>query len=217
MNLAQLRKAVRDQLDLDAEDLPNARLDLYIREAFQRTLERESAWPFYATEWELSTVDGKVPLPADVQNVVDVTSADGGRPFRHVGHDDARSFWGTTATGAAQAFSVWGTTLYLWPAQDMNIVVRGYRTPHEWLLNETSVPDCPEALHLPLVHYAISREYAAQEDEVLQQVYLQTWQEGVESARVQIMQPTVSRPLIFGRGVWSRNAAPSNTIVWDLP
>jgi hypothetical protein len=45
VNLQQLRDAVRRQLDVDEEELPNETVDDFLREAFTRTINFTNNWP----------------------------------------------------------------------------------------------------------------------------------------------------------------------------
>jgi hypothetical protein len=194
MNLQDLRNGVRTQLDLDEEDLPNALVDLYLREAFEQTIAFERRWPFYETTWGVTATDeNPVALPTDVGGIAAVTEVETGVVLLYVSHQLAEeNFRGTLDTGTPRMFSTWGGNVYFWPASDGEraYTIRGYRTPIDWVtLGAAADVDADSRLHLPLIHYAVSRAYAQQEDEVLTEAYLQTWARTVEAARKAIMRP----------------------------
>ncbi len=206
MNLQGLRDAVRLQLDLDDEDLPNGLLDLYIREGFERSMQREQQWPFYAAEWAITTEDGtenRFTLPAEVSGLVAISDAEG-RPLVHLGHSLASESFGSTDNGSAVYFSIWGRQAYVWPRPTETVTygLRGWRLPVDWVsLGATADVDADTRLHLPIIHYACSRSYAQQEDEILERTYLDSWDRGVDAARADIMRPQHSRPIIMNQGI----------------
>lgn len=206
MNLQQLRDAVRTQLDLDDEDLPNALLDLYVREGFERSIQREQQWPFYATEWAVTTIagsEGSFPLPSDVSGLVAATDLDG-HALTHLAHTLASDSFAVAADGGNAAyFSIWGMRVYVWPkpTEAATYGLRGWRRPKDWVsLGATAEVDADTRLHLPIIHYACSRSYAQQEDEVLERTYLDSWDRGVEAARTDIMRPSHNHPVILNQG-----------------
>ena len=204
MILQELRDAVRLQLDRDTEDLPDTLLDLYIREGFQRSIQQEREWPFYATEWAATTevsTEGQFSFPSDLAGLVEITDSDG-HPLIHLGHSMAAASFGAASdidnTADPAYFSVWGTTVYLWPlpSETATYQIRGYRLPADWVSGGAGAEvDADERLHLPIVHYACSRVYAQDEDEVLQAAYEQSWIAGVGVAREDIMRP--QRPTLL--------------------
>jgi hypothetical protein len=216
VNLDALRRAVRAQLDLDEEDLQNPLVDLFLREAFEQTINLERRWPFYETYWDVSADDGKaVDLPEDVAGIASVLEEATRSPLLHVSHQMAEeNFRGVMGHGRPRFFSVWGRNLYLWPGADQlrAYTIRGYRKARDWVSEGASAEvDADERLHLPLVHYACSRAYAQQEDEVLSATYLDTWSRTVEAARQAIMRPSFQGLSQLGYGFSGRG--PARTVV----
>jgi hypothetical protein len=207
VNLADVRSFVRSQLDLPEEDdLPTTLLDSYIREGFNRTIQRERHWPFYETSWTETVVADATSftLSDDVAGIASVKVATDNYRLRHIAHDLAEeSFRGTITSGVPAWFSLWGGELYVWPSTNGETVltVRGWRKPTDWMANPATEIDADERLHLPVVHYACSLAYAQQEDDLLESMYLRRWDQGVVDAHRDIMRPQHDRPLVFAGGL----------------
>lgn len=205
MNLDQLRTAVRDQLDLDESDLTNPMLDLYVNEAVSQTAALEARWPFLGESWSVDSVAGvsSIDLPEDFGSFAAVIDSQG-ETLAYVGHEFAEANF-TGETGSPTLFSVWGSKMYLWPqpTEVETFTIRGWRLPAT-LVAAGDIPDLDERLHAPLVHYACSRAYAQQEDEVLAQFYLQTWSAATEAIRRIVMRPRF-------QGQWARSGQPTRT------
>lgn len=197
MNLSELRNAVRGQMDLDEDDLSNLLLGGYLNEAVQQTAAMESRWPFLGTAWNVASTasSGAVALPANFGAVAALVGPDG-RTLPYVGHEFAEQNF-TGDVGDPLVYSVWGSSLYLWPIPEAveNYVLRGWRVPGP-LVAASDQPDLDVRLHSPLVHYACSRAYAQQEDELLARENLQTWSAAVNAVRNVIMRPRFQGALI---------------------
>lgn len=205
MQLSELREAVYSQTDLDEDDMPLNLVDLYLSEGFARTVQLEQRWPSYEAEWAVTadpSAPAVLPFPSDMSGLVEVLNADS-RPLAHLAHSAARASF-AAENGVPTWFSVWGGQIYLWPkpAVEETYEIRGWRQPTSFAVNgnASEVPDCDARLHLPLVHYACSRVYAQQEDEILERTYLDSWSRGVELARADIMRPMHNEPLIMNQG-----------------
>lgn len=226
MNLAQLREYIRVQLDMDAEELPNAMLDSYLSEAFLRTISQENRWPFYETRWVVNKaldVAG-IALPSDtdpagIDSLVDQTN---GYRLMQIGNELAEDSFVANWSSASNPtyYSVFGNTLELWPTPpgdfERAYMMRGHRLPADWMSTGASaVPDCDSRLHQLLAHYAIALCYAQQEDEVLEDTYMKRWQSSYIVAHHAICAPRHHRPLIFNGGL---PFTPSyNPIAWGPP
>jgi hypothetical protein len=206
MNVQELRNAVRLQLDLDATELSDTAIDLYLLEAFQQTTANENRWPWLETAWSVSaTLDGlPIALPTDFGVAASVISSDG-VALDHISHEDAENhFAGDEEGGVPFAYSMWGDSMYLWPRSnaDMAYTVRGWRVLSEaWFTLAAEEPDCDSRLHPSMVHYAISRAYAGQEDDVLSNMYLSTWRSMVTVTMTAIMRARYQGRVLMGRGV----------------
>lgn len=191
MNLQELRAAVRSQLDLDEEDLPNGLLDLYIAEGFDQTINLEKRWPFYETSWSVSADEtGPGVAPINLAGIASVIDDETQFPLLWVSHQLAEENFSSLGTGQPKYFSMWGGGIYLWPSPPAarTVTIRGWRLPTAWVAEGAAAEaDADSRLHLPLIHYACSRAYAQQEDEVLTAVYIDSWSRLVEAARRAIM------------------------------
>ena len=49
--LVDLRSYVRTQTDTISTELPDSTIDNYLQEAFNRTINAETQWPFYEQSW----------------------------------------------------------------------------------------------------------------------------------------------------------------------
>jgi hypothetical protein len=217
MTLADLRGYVRTQTETTTAELPDATVDIYLREAFDRTIALENQWPFFEETWDLVQSSGGAtitfPTDAHLPGIVGLYHVDDDYRVELVSHSVAREFFGefvgNASTGAYTSFSVWDGLIYLWPAMlptvDIDWQLTGFRRPTDWIASGASTePDCDERLHRPLAHYATALAYAQQEDLALEAQYMKRWELDVMTARAAIMEPAQDRPLIMGPHRWSR-------------
>jgi hypothetical protein len=108
--------------------------------------------------------------------------------------------------GQARYYSLHANRLYLWPSgfdAVQSLHVTGYRKPVDFLTADAgAAPDCDERLHLSLIWYGCALAQAANEDEVLDSLYYKKWQQGVETARSDIMRPDPGRARILNGGLF---------------
>lgn len=201
MNLGDLRFAVRTQLDLDETDLPNALLDLYLQEGFDRIVALENRWPSYEATWAVtSDANGLILMPADALEIDTVIGPYG--PLKPITQREADSYFGqAVATGAQPLyFTRSATGIQVWPMQTTALagLLRGYRRPGDWRAGGAGAAvDADSRLHYPIVHYACSLAMAQQEDEVLEVTYLNRFRESVSIAREAVMRPWAGEPMIL--------------------
>ena len=207
MNLIELQDAVRTQLGVDVEELPNATVNLFLRDAFGRMTQLEQRWPFYQQTWPLTTIADTVAYPKDstVSSIVSVYDLTGKWPLSHIDHTVAEQAYGDgTSDGGTPAYwSEWGGSVYLWPRPSgvRSYQIRGYRKPLDWITSGGGV-DADERLHIALIYFAVSLAYAQQEDEVLEATYMQRYTATVQSAREDVMRDASQwRPVIMSGGV----------------
>lgn len=227
MTLEELRDYIRVQLDMDSEELPDALLDTWMSEGFLRTISMEPRWPFYETRWDVGIVDPDpaVVLPADCDptGIVSLVDATNGYRLAQIGNELAEdNFVGMSATASNPAYySIYGTSLYLWPALQAghgprSFRLRGYRYSRDWIADGSiGVPDWDRRLDMLLAYYAIALAYAQQEDEVLEDTYMKRWQSSYLAAHAAIMTPRHHRPLIFNGGIPYRPGG--NPVIWASP
>ena len=206
MNLQTLRDYIRVQLDMDEEELPNALLDSYLNEGFQRTIAMENRWPFCESRWDVAKVADtpNIALPANVDPAGIISLRDQTNGFRlvQIGSEMAEDFFvaGFATSSNPAYYSIYGGQIVLWPDPPSDLArsyrLRGYRLPADWINQGAGAePDCDQRLHQSLAHYAIALAYAQQEDEVLEDVYMKRWQAGYLAAHNAICQPRHHRPL----------------------
>lgn len=210
MNLGELRAAVRRQTQTQEDELPNATIDGYLQEAFDRTIADENDWPFFEQTWTLEVEAGEtsVTLPGDVNTAGGFTSLrdlSTGVRLEQIGSGVADVWFGDLepATVKPIYYSVWNRELTLWPpiSYDSTRQYRliAHRLPANWLTGvATDEPDCDSRFHPALVNYAISLAYIQQEDEVLEDRYMVRWQMDVDRIARSIMEPNRNRPLVVG-------------------
>ena len=214
MTLSDLRDYVRTQTQTTSAELPNTTVDIYLQEAFDRTIAMENQWPFFEETWSLTQTTGATtitfPTDAHIPGIVALYNVeDSSNPYRVelISHSVARELYdsGTPTASYYQRFSVWDGLIYLWPdatkSEDISWELTGFRRPTDWIAGATS-PDCDDRLHRCLAHYAVALAYAQQEDEQLEDKYMQRWSMDLEAARSAIMEPAQDRPLIMGPHHW---------------
>ena len=210
MDVAALRSFCRAQLEVDDEELPDTILNVYLQEAFDRTMAADNRWPRYETSWQLSKVAGSdyISLPPDLNppSVMSVMSISQGYPLTVINHENAeRAFVpaNTNTTGTPVYVSFWGGQMWLWPHvgldQTFDVVLRAYRQP-VWSNGASDIPDLDPRLHATLAYFAIALAYAAQEDEILEGVYMARWDRDLKNQMRTIMEPIHNRPLVMHGG-----------------
>ena len=216
MNLTDLQNYVWAQTDTTSADLPGVTIASYIDEAFRRTIAAENRWPSYEQQWQVTIPAGSsvATLPSDVNipAIMSLMKADTGVKLEQINQEDAEARFDTLPTnggGDPTYFSIWSNTVYFWPRRqvvdDTAFVLRGYRKPLT-TFNADGQVDADPRLHQALAHYAIALAYAQQEDDVLENRYMERWQRDVEMARQAIMDPSGNRPLVM-YGNWPRGRA----------
>ena len=202
MNLTQIRSKIREIVDLDAQDVSDTLLDMYVKDGFERIIALERRWPFYQKTFNLSTVqdqrayaintvgDGNL---REITSVVD-TSATGNR-LEYISYDDAES--------RPSYFTFWQEQIHLFPKPDgiYPLVVRGYRKPIDWSASDSTEVDADARLHQPLVYYGVAQVYQLQEDIELASFYRKSFDEAVRLAAADIMRPPSQRPLAVSDGI----------------
>lgn len=204
--LDELRTIVRTQTQTSNQDLPDPTIDVFLQQAFERTVNGETLWPFYEQTWELTLAAGEseMSLAGDVNQAGMMALYDRANNFRlqHVGHETADDHFGGPQVGTTVPvmYSLWGGKVVLWPHSNLSsdhvYTLRGYRRPLLWLTTANE-PDCDARFHLALTHYAVALAYAQQEDDQLELTYMDRWQRDAEQARLAIMTPRHHRPLAF--------------------
>jgi hypothetical protein len=210
MTAAALRQTVRDITDLDAEDLPDSLLNLYLRDGYYRILDLEKRWPWLEKTFTFNTVAEQRAYTisaftadpmAQIVSIVDNTNV--GLRLDMVGYDMAETTYvgSYDTSGDPLFYAVWEGKIHLFPKPNnvRTLTVRGYREPVDWITSEGYV-DASANLHFPLAYYACSRVYQRLEDTVMAQEYKRSFDEGVSLARETIAKPTSHAHLRLNAG-----------------
>jgi hypothetical protein len=182
VDVQAIRSYVRNHLEVDDEELPDSLLNVYLQDAFERTVALDNRWPRNEAVWSLSKVAGtmNVTMPPDMlgSSIVSVLTHGGNRRLAYHSHENMeQSFTDNylVTTGDPASFSIWGREICLWPNPGLDVTydlqVRGYRQP-VWSDAAGTIPDIDPRLHPALAYYAMALAYAAQEDEILEGVYM---------------------------------------------
>lgn len=157
----------------------------------------------------MSKADGEllatIPADLDAASIISVTTGDNRRlvymTFENL-DDDFRTGSPQT-TGVPVYWTAWAGQMWFMPSPGsvgtFDVHVRGYRQP-VWTDGASTIPDIDPRLHLALGYYAMSLSYAAQEDEVLEGVYMARWERDCRGLMQAILQPPRHRPLVLGGG-----------------
>lgn len=210
MTATALRQTVRDITDLDAEDLPDSLLNLYLRDGYYRILDLEKRWPWLEKSFTFNTVAEQRAYTisaftadpmAQIVSIVDNTNV--GLRLDMVGYDMAETTYvgSYDTSGDPLFYAVWEGKIHLFPKPNnvRTLTVRGYREPVDWITSEGYV-DASANLHFPLAYYACSRVYQRLEDTVMAQEYKRSFDEGVSLARENISKPTSHAHLRLNAG-----------------
>ena len=202
MHRNDLRKAVRDQTDLDDSDVPDSMCDMFLREAFERTAAQRRQWPSYQASWVLEFPGraASVTLPTDVNEITSLRTES--KRINLIDFNFAEEMYGDRF-GLPHAYSLWGRELYLWPkpAQDETLTLRGWRLPdYSWLDDNALEVDLDERLHLCVLHYAIALVYAQQEDPEFENQYMMRWSRTLEDIAKDVDRPPTYRPVVLNGG-----------------
>lgn len=210
MNATSLRQAVRDITDLDATDLPDALLNLYIRDGYYRILDIEKRWDFLAKTFTFNTVANQRAYSIDaftadpMAQIVSIVDNSGvGSRLDMVSHDEAENTYiGSYDTSSDPLFyTIWEGKIHLYPKPNnvRTLIVRGYREPIDWVTSGGNVDASPN-LHFALVYYACSRVYQRLEDVAMADVYKRSFDEGVALAVKNIKTPNSHAHLVLSAG-----------------
>ena len=210
ITLTQLRTQVRNMVDLDETDLPDAIVDQFAREGFQRIYSLERRWPYLQETYTFNTVANQreytISTIGDIREIISVvdTSQSGAR-LTLIPYDNAEEIWlgNTDVPSRPYFFSFWDKKLQLWAKPDAiyPITVRAYRNPlYTWLSDATLTIDLDEWFHALLPYFVIARVYQRQEDSDLSAMYMRSFEEGVGLARRDLMKASSAQPVIMSAG-----------------
>jgi hypothetical protein len=197
-------------MDVDERDLPDALLNVYLQEAFDRTMAMTNQWPRSEKTWQVALLPGltSVTLPPDlnIPGLISVIAVANGYRLSAINQEAAETNYANLNEASDTNplyFSVWGTEMFLWPrvskVDPFDLLVRGYRQPM-WDNAASVIPDLDPRLHVTLAYFALSLAYAQQEDDVLEAAYLARWNRDLMQQIKTIMEPVHARPLVMHGG-----------------
>ena len=210
ISLNTLRTQVRSMADLDEEDLPDAIVDQFAREGFQRIYALERRWPYLQESYNFNTVVGQreytISTIGDIREIISVldTSSSGAR-LTLIPYDNAEEIWlgNTDVPSRPYFYSFWDKKIQLWAKPDAvyPITVRAYRNPvYTWLSNPDEMIDLDEWFHALLPYFVLGRVYQRQEDAQLAQMHLNSFEQGVGLARRDLMKASSAQPVVMSGG-----------------
>lgn len=202
MNLGTMRQSLRDMLEVETEDWPDALIDASIREAYERIAARETRWPFYEVKRQIPVAAEQPSFGLENNTLREVTSVRIGTDhLSYTTSDTAEYRWGES-TGKPREFSRWGDDLELWPtpAADYTVSVRGYRPANDFSNAAGWEPDLPTEFHALLLDWALANEYQRQDDPEMMSTYRNKFEEQLASLRSQFMSTPTPQPIVMGGG-----------------
>ena len=206
--LDELRIYVRQHVDLDESEIPNALLDVWARDASIKIARTRKRWPFFETSWTLTTVDGQrdYPLSNLSPNCDEVTSVvRDDRRLQYMGRDEAEAAYlpYQTSNGFVTFYNVWADTLRLYPTPSGADVLqlRGYRKVNDWVADGAGgEPDFPDDFHDAIRLYLLGMAYLQQEDPEMAQQFIGAFNAEMDVLKKQYGDAPGAYPLVLGGG-----------------
>lgn len=212
MDVGTIKTYVRNHLEMDDEELPDTLLNIYLQDAFDRTMAYDNRWPRYEKTWDLSQVPGSTDITLDPEinrpSIMSVIAVPDGYRLVMIAPANAEQIFydgmNSIQIGTPVYYSLWQNKMQLWPqpgdaALPYNLSIRAYRQP-VWDNGASAVPDLDERLHITLAYYAMALVYAQQEDEILEGVYMARWQRDLSQQMKTILEAPHHRPLVLHGG-----------------
>lgn len=208
MNRTDIINSVREITEMDSSDVSDAILRLYIRDGYNRIIDLERRWNFLEVSFTMNTVANQQAYTIndytayDMREIISIVDPDNAR-LSYIAYDVAEEeFLGPMPVlGQPLFYSMWADQIYLFPTpiDAFTVTVRGYRTPNDWVTDDTTV-DGPDAFDIPLVYYAVSRVYQAQEEAQTAAIYQGSFNEAIAIARKDLTRPPSAAPTVFAGG-----------------
>ena len=212
MNLLDIRTKVREIVDLDATDVSDTLIQLYVKDGFDRIIALERRWPFYQLSTTLNTVANQRAYSVstigagnirEITSIVDTSTI--GNRLQWISYDDAEKMWigNNDSPSRPMYFTLWQEQIHLWPKPEQvyPLIIRAYRKSTNWHLSNSTEADIDERFHNALVYYAVAQIYQLQEDIELASFYRKSFDEAVMLAHSDVMKPSSNRPLALSDGV----------------
>jgi hypothetical protein len=212
MSLQDMRDFVRDTVDTDDIDLPNALVDTYIIDGADRADAASDSWQFREVSYTFDLVANQqayvfrgsetlaTGITEPLVRVIDVRGPNWS--CKPVSHRLARErvSQDSIVTGEHPTeFSVWGDSLYFWPTPSTSgttMQLLGYRAQRDWVA-DNDTPDFPPEFHRAISWWAISRAHAREGDPGLAAFYGDQFVAFVERAKTSYVVGLDAQPFIM--------------------
>lgn len=205
LSLQQIRDYVRNHMDLEVEDLPDAVLDVFIREGSRKVESAEQRWPFYEASYSAATAAAvgalaKSAVSPELKRVSEIVHADNGDILTWVSVPESQRFNGQS--GRPTHYAEWGDDILLLPTPDAvySLTIFGYRHQRDWVAEGAGAePDMDEPLHNTVALWALHRAYAQQEDPEQAGLFHSLFDTELNELGRRLTEMPLSRPLIMNR------------------
>lgn len=208
MTRSDIISSVRAITEMDAADVSDAVIQLYIRDGYNRIIDLERRWNFLEVSFSMTTTADQQAYTIndftahDVREVVSILDQDNVR-LDYISYDVAEEQFLVSEESFSdpQFYSMWADQIHLFPVPSsvITLLVRGYRTPNDWVTDNTIV-DGPDAFDIPLVYYAVSRIYQAQEEAQTAAIYERSFADAIALARRDLTRPPSAAPVVLAGG-----------------
>lgn len=208
MSLNDIITKVREVTELDSSDVPTSVITMYIRDGYNQIINLERRWNFLECKFSMTTTAGVGEYTIDdfttdeIREVISIVDDEGTR-LEYISYDEAEDLFldVTTPIKRPIMYSMWAGKIYLFPKPNAvyNATVRAYRYPEDWVTAGGNV-DGPAVFDIPLVYYAVSRIYQAQEELSTASKYEQSFAEAISMARRDLTRPPSNAPVVFAGG-----------------
>ena len=208
MNRTDIINSVREITEMDSSDVSDAIIKLYMRDGYNRIIDLERRWNFLEVTFTFNTVANQQSYAIndytayDMREIISLVDPDNAR-LSYISYDVAEEeFLGPMPVlGQPLFYSMWADEIHLFPTpiDAFTLTARGYRTPNDWVTDDTTV-DGPDAFDIPLVYYVVSRIYQAQEEAQTAAIYQGSFNEAIAIARKDLTRPPSAAPTVFAGG-----------------
>ena len=208
MTRTDIVNSVRAITEMDSSDVSDAVLQLYIRDGYNRIIDLERRWNFLEVSFSMTTTAEQKAYTIndftahDMREVISILDQDNVR-LDYISYDVAEEQFLVSEESFSdpQFYAMWADQIHLFPvpSSTITLLVRGYRTPNDWVTDNTAV-DGPDAFDIPLVYYAVSRIYQAQEEAQTAAIYERSFNEAIALARKDLTRPPSASPTVLAGG-----------------
>ena len=208
MTRSDIITSVRDITEMDSSDVSDAVLQLYIRDGYNRIIDLERRWNFLEVSFSMTTTAEQQAYTIndftahDMREVISILDQDNVR-LDYISYDVAEEQFlvSEESFNDPQFYAMWADQIHLFPvpSSTITLLVRGYRAPTDWVTNNTIV-DGPDAFDIPLVYYAVSRVYQAQEEAQTAAIYERSFSDAIALARRDLTRPPSASPTVLAGG-----------------